>query len=41
MFTEGERNLHTVGYSARHLITKAKEHTSDCKSSKRAIKDHI
>ena len=30
-----------VGYSARHLITRAKEHINDCKSSKSAIKNHI
>ena len=30
-----------VGYSARHWITRAKEHISDCKSNKTVIKNHI
>ena len=30
-----------VGYSARLLITRAKEHISDCKSNKSVIKNHI
>ena len=30
-----------VGYSARHLITRAKEHISDCKPNKKAVKNHI
>ena len=34
-------NVTYVGNSARHLITRAKEHISDCKSNKSAIKNHI
>ena len=34
-------NVTYIGYSARHLITTAKEHISDCKSNKSAIKNHI
>ena len=34
-------NVTYVGYSARHLITRAKEHISDCKSNKTAIENHI
>ena len=34
-------NVIFIGYSARHLITRAKEHISDCKSNKSAIKNHI
>ena len=34
-------NITYIGYSAQHLITRAKEHISDCKSNKRAIKNHI
>ena len=33
-------NVTYVGYSARHLITRAKE-LNDCKSNKSAVKNHI
>ena len=34
-------NVTNIGYSARHLITRAKKLISDCKFSKSAIKNHI
>ena len=34
-------NITYIGYSAQHLVRRAKEHISDCKSNKSAIKTHI
>ena len=36
-----DMNVTYIGYSARHLVRRAKKHISDCKSNKNASKNHI